>query len=67
MRMVRRRSTVLCGVTALLAAVLGIANVLGSAPSIQSSGGTSGTTACGVTSAEYATLPPDCDGPGSVA
>lgn len=65
MRMGRRRFTVLCGVTALLAAVLGIANVVGSAPSIQSSADPGGTTACGVTSAEYAKIPPECDEAGS--
>jgi len=61
MRMGLRKSAVLCGVTALLAAVLGVANVLGGAPSIQSSADPGGTTACGVTSAEYAKLPPECD------
>ncbi|GAA3349423.1 hypothetical protein GCM10020358_71510 [Amorphoplanes nipponensis] len=61
MKMGRRRSAVLCGLAALLAAVLGVANAVGGSPSVQSSGDTGGTTACGVTSAEYSQAPKDCD------
>ncbi|MFI7602173.1 hypothetical protein [Actinoplanes sp. NPDC049681] len=58
--MERFRSIVLCGVAALLAAVLGAANLAGSTSSTQNNGDSGGTTACGVTSAEYVQRPPDC-------
>jgi hypothetical protein len=61
-------------VTAALAMALGFGSVAAVAVTastassqMQSTGGDGGTTACGVTSAEYATAPPpDCDG-GDVA
>ena len=74
MRTGRRRASVLCGVAAALAMAFGFGGVVAAAvaaPTVSSAapspGGDDGPPACGTTSAEYETAPPECTGTGTVA
>ena len=72
MRTGRRRAGVLCGVAAALAMAFGFGGVAAAGVTFSavssaapSTGGDDGTPACGTTSAEYETAPPDCTGTGA--
>lgn len=73
MRTGRRRASVLCGVVAALAMAFGFGGAVAgavTAPVVSSAAASNGggdTPACGTTSAEYETAPPECTGTGTGA